>query len=127
MSTPSDDLHTPSSPQPTPRYGFVGIIVTNREHNGARLNQILAAHSDCIIGRLGLPNIEDGHLSIVVLIVHATTDRLGSLTGKLGSLTGVSVKSALHKASISDAMEAGLRVVEDRPARITPEPDARAM
>lgn len=127
MSIPSDDPRVAPSQQPPPRYGFVGIIVTNREHNGARLNQILASHSDCIIGRLGLPNIEDGHLSIVVLIVHATTDRVGSLTGKLGSIAGVSVKSALHKASASEAMEAGLRVVENHHAPVTPEADDRAM
>ena len=127
MSIPSGDPRVAPPAQPAPRYGFVGIIVTNREHNGARLNQILAAHSDCIIGRLGMPNIEDGQLSIVVLIVHATTDRLGSLTGKLGSLAGISVKSALHKASVSDAMEAGLRVVEDCPPHPMPTPDTRAV
>ena len=127
MSIASDDPRIASPAQPTPRYGFVGIIVTNREHNGARLNQILAAHSDCIIGRLGMPNIEDGQLSIVVLIVHATTDRLGSLTGKLGSLAGVSVKSALHKAGISGAMDAGLRVVEDRLTHTHSEADAKAV
>ena len=125
MSIPSDDLHAPVPPNP--RYGFVGIIVANRQNRGSRLNQILAAHSDCIIGRLGLPNIEGGQLSIVVLIVHTTTDRLGALTGKLGSIPGVSVKSALHKASVSDALEAGLRVVEGHTTNTPPTTDAQAV
>lgn len=92
-------MYTPSHETPgakESRYGFVGIMVENRHSLGARLNQILAAHSDCIVGRLGMPNVEGTSLSIITLIVHATTDQLGSLTGKLGSLPGVSVKSALH-------------------------------
>jgi hypothetical protein len=31
-------------------------------------------------------------------VVRATTDQLGALTGKLGKLSGVSVKSMLSKA-----------------------------
>lgn len=79
------------------RYGFVGILVTDRERHGARINQVLSAYSDCILGRLGLPNLKNGTLSIVTLIVRASSDRLSAMTGKLGSLPGVSVKSAFHK------------------------------
>jgi aspartate ammonia-lyase len=46
---------------------------------------------------MGLPRLQDGTLSIITLIVRATTDELGALTGRLGSLPGVSVKSALAK------------------------------
>ena len=64
------------------RYGFVGIITTDRARQGARINQILSTYADCIVGRLGLPDLEGGALSIVTLIVHATTDRLGAMDGK---------------------------------------------
>lgn len=79
------------------RYGFVGILVTDRKSRGGRINQILAAHGELIVGRLGMPNLEDGELSIITLIVRGTPEELSSLTGKLGGLPGVSVKSALHK------------------------------
>ena len=79
------------------RYGFIGIIITDRERQGGRVNRILSDHADAIVGRLGMPNLENGALSIVTLIVHATTDVIGSITGKLGALEGVSVKSGLHK------------------------------
>ncbi|SIQ07956.1 putative iron-only hydrogenase system regulator [Alkalispirochaeta americana] len=78
------------------RYGFVGIIVENRHRLGARINQILSAHADCIVGRLGLPNLEEGSISIITLIVRATTDEMGSLSGKLGALPGVTVKTGLQ-------------------------------
>lgn len=92
--------HDDSAPtQRTTRYGFVGMIVENRASHGMRINKILADHSHCIVGRLGLPNVDHSGLSIVTLIVHASTDELGSLTGKLGALPGVSIKSALYKAT----------------------------
>lgn len=89
----------PESPSDL-RYGFVGLIVTDRHRHGDRINRILAEHAGCIIGRLGLPNMEGGQISIITLIVRATTDQIGSLTGKLGALPGVSVKSALHKQGV---------------------------
>ena len=48
------------------------------------------------MARVGLP-YRERHCSVITLIVDATTDELGSLTGKLGALEGVSVKSALTK------------------------------
>ena len=82
------------------RYGFVGLIVTDRQRYGTRVNQILSAHGDCIIGRFGMPNLEDGAFSIVMLVVHASTERIGSLTGKLGAMDGVLVRSGMYKADV---------------------------
>jgi putative iron-only hydrogenase system regulator len=39
----------------------------------------------------------DRNLNIITLIVDATTDQIGSLTGKLGMIPGVTVKSTLAK------------------------------
>jgi putative iron-only hydrogenase system regulator len=51
-----------------------------------------------IIGRMGLP-YRERNVSVISLIVDGTTDELGALTGKLGNLPKVTVKSALAKAS----------------------------
>jgi putative iron-only hydrogenase system regulator len=45
---------------------------------------------------MGVP-YEKRSCSAITLIVDATTDDLGVLTGKLGALSGVSVKSMLSK------------------------------
>jgi putative iron-only hydrogenase system regulator len=79
------------------RIGTITIIVTNRSSQAGRINTILSEHGDAVIGRMGLPYPPKG-LHIISLIVHATTDEIGSLTGKLGALEGVQVKSALTKA-----------------------------
>ncbi len=76
------------------RLGTAIILVENREsvHD---LNTILSDHSDIIIGRQGLPR-SNGQ-SIISLVLDGTTDRISSLTGHLGRLKGIKVKSVLLK------------------------------
>jgi putative iron-only hydrogenase system regulator len=78
------------------RLGFVGIIIENREVNAAAVNELLGEFGDIIVARMGVP-YEKRSCSAITLIVDTTTDDLGVLTGKLGSLSGVSVKSMLSK------------------------------
>jgi putative iron-only hydrogenase system regulator len=79
------------------RLGFVGVIIHNRKREAPAVNNILTEFGELIIGRMGIPHVKK-ELSVIVLIVNATTDELGALTGKLGKVNGVSVKSALSKA-----------------------------
>lgn len=76
------------------RIGVVGIVVTDRREAAAKVQQVLSEHADLIVGRMGIPYRERG-VSVIALVVDGGTDRLGSLTGKLGSLPGVFVRSAL--------------------------------
>lgn len=78
------------------RLGFVGIIIDNREKCSGVVNDILSESSDLILARTGLPNIK-GSTSVITLVIDATTDELGVLTGRLGNILGVSVKSGLAK------------------------------
>ncbi|MFP4418805.1 MAG: TM1266 family iron-only hydrogenase system putative regulator, partial [Chitinispirillaceae bacterium] len=48
------------------------------------------------VARTGVPQREHDR-SVITLVIEATTDEVGRLTGKLGSISGVSVKSALSK------------------------------
>jgi putative iron-only hydrogenase system regulator len=77
------------------RIGFIGVILENRE-GVADVNRVLSEHADLILARMGLPRRERG-ISVITLVVEATTDELGSLSGQLGKIAGVSVKSALAK------------------------------
>jgi len=78
------------------RLGFVGIIIEDRKKTAAIVNQILSEFSEIVVSRSGLP-YKQRDCSVIVLIVDASTDEVGALTGKLGKLEGVSVKSALSK------------------------------
>ena len=79
------------------RLGFVGIIIDDREKCSGVVNDILSDHADLILSRTGLPHAK-GKTSIITLVIDATTDELGILTGKLGRVNGISVKSGLAKS-----------------------------
>ncbi len=78
------------------RLGFVGIIIDDREKCAGIVNDILSRHAEIILARTGIPNAK-GNTSIITLVIDATTDELGDLTGKLGNVPGISVKSGLSK------------------------------
>ena len=84
------------------RLGFVGIIIEDREASSHAVNQILSEHGEMIVARVGLP-YRERNCAVITLVVDTSTDALGKLSGRLGSLPGVSVKSALSKpGKISD-------------------------
>jgi putative iron-only hydrogenase system regulator len=60
------------------------------------VNDLLTQYGNIIAGRMGLPH-HQRDINIITLIVDATTDEIGALTGKLGMIEGVTVKSTLAK------------------------------
>lgn len=74
------------------RLGVIGIFFENREQLAPEVNRILGEFSSLILGRLGLP-LQQEKLCVISCILHATTDQVGAVTGKLGMLKGVKVKS----------------------------------
>jgi len=83
------------------RIGVVGIVVEDRENTAEQINQILSNAAENILGRMGLPSREYG-LSMISLIVEGTPDEIGAITGKLGNLPGVTLKSALTSKDIKN-------------------------
>lgn len=78
------------------RLGFIGIIIRDRDKNVEMVNRVLHDNANMILGRMGLP-YKEKNIGVITLIVDADTDEIGSLTGRLGQIKGVSVKSALSK------------------------------
>lgn len=74
------------------RVAVIGIIVEDKEAV-ATLNEILHEYSEIIIGRMGLPYREKS-ISIISLAVDAPQDRIAALTGRIGNISGISVKTA---------------------------------
>ena len=58
-----------------------------------RLNGILHEYGEYIIGRMGIP-YRKRKISIISVALDAPQNTISSLAGKLGSLPGVSVKTA---------------------------------
>jgi putative iron-only hydrogenase system regulator len=75
------------------RIGAV-IVLIEEEGDIQRINQIISEHSELILGRQGIP-LRERSKNVISLVLEGDTDRIGSLTGKLGRLPGVKVKSVL--------------------------------
>ena len=78
------------------RLGTISIFIENKD-NVQRVNEILSQYGDIIISRMGIPYREK-QISIIVLIVDATNEEIGALSGLIGNLKGVSVKTAIKKS-----------------------------
>jgi putative iron-only hydrogenase system regulator len=78
------------------RLGFVGIIIEDRLKAAPLVNRILSEYGEEIVARVGLP-YKERHCRVITLTVDMSTDELGALTGKLGAVEGVTVRSALAK------------------------------
>lgn len=83
---------------PEKRLGVIGIVIEDRQVV-SQVNHILHEHAAMIIGRMGLP-YRERNVAVISLIVDGTTDELGALTGKLGGIPHVTVKSALTKTAL---------------------------
>ncbi|MFP4059853.1 MAG: TM1266 family iron-only hydrogenase system putative regulator [Bacteroidales bacterium] len=82
------------------RIGSV-LVIVKESNNTAKINEILSAHGQIIIGRQGIP-LRDRGISVISIVLEGNTDEIGSLTGKLGRLKGVKVKSVLIKNNFDD-------------------------
>lgn len=70
------------------------VILVHKGANIHLLNNILSDYAEYILGRQGL-NIPHRQISIISLIVEANTDIIGAISGKIGRLTFLKVKTAM--------------------------------
>lgn len=81
------------------RIGVVGIVIEGNRDVAMEVQKILSENGDIILGRMGIPDRED-NISAISLIVKGESERISALTGKLGRLERVNVKSALTSVEI---------------------------
>ena len=82
------------------RVAVMSIIVEN--HNSVeRINALLHEYGEYIIGRMGLP-YRKRCISIISVALDAPQNTLSSLSGKIGGLDGVSVKTAYSGVVYND-------------------------
>ena len=74
------------------RIAVMGIIVENI-NSVEELNRLLHQSGKYIIGRMGLP-YRDKKVHIVSIAIDTPQDVISALSGKIGKLDGVSVKTA---------------------------------
>ncbi len=77
------------------RIGVVAISVLHKE-SAMAVNSVLHEFAEIIRGRMGIP-LKEKNLAVISILVDGTTDEIGALTGRLGQIEGVKVKSLLVK------------------------------
>ena len=74
------------------RVAVLGIIVENL-NSIEQLNGLLHDYGRYVIGRMGIPYREK-NIHVISLAVDAPQDIITSLSGKIGKIDGISVKTA---------------------------------
>jgi len=79
------------------RFGTISIFIKPDKCPISEVNDLLSTHSEMILARMGVPNPKQ-KINVICLIIYGNTDHVGSLTGKLGLIKGIQVKSCLYKS-----------------------------
>jgi putative iron-only hydrogenase system regulator len=81
------------------RVAIVGIIVENKE-SAEKINSILHEYGEYILGRMGIP-YPKRRIQVITIVMDAPNDIISALSGKLGMLPHVNVKTMFSKVSLS--------------------------
>lgn len=77
------------------KIALIGIIVHDTKDT-ERLNQVLHDYQQYIVGRMGIPYAQKG-VNIISIVIDAPENAISSLSGKLGMIKGIRVKSMVAK------------------------------
>ena len=79
------------------RIALIGIIVEDIESAG-KINEILHEYSPYLVGRMGI-HYREKYVSIISVVIDANNNVISSLSGKLGMIKGISVKTIYSKTN----------------------------
>ncbi len=74
------------------RFYILNIVVEDRQNAYRLVNELLHDFAEVIRLRVGYP-VPDEDMAIMLLVLKTNNDLIGSLTGKLGKIKGVKVKT----------------------------------
>ena len=81
------------------RIAVISAILENPERSQGEFNTLISSFKGIVRGRMGLPLIEHNVTVIMIALVGDLND-INSLTGKIGLLPGVTVKTSISKKEI---------------------------
>ncbi len=77
------------------RVAIIGIIVEDMK-SVSKLNEQLHEFAPYIIGRMGLP-YHKKNINIISIAVDAPQDTINAMSGKIGSIQGITAKATYSK------------------------------
>lgn len=82
------------------RIAVIGAILEKPQLCQQPFNDLVSSYKGIVRGRMGIP-FESDNIAVVSLTVVAELDVINSLTGKLGNLPHVIVKTAISDKTLS--------------------------
>ncbi len=77
------------------RIAIIAIVVEDSE-SVTNMNETLHEYAKYIIGRMGIP-YHKKNVSLISVAIDAPSDVISALCGKLGNISGLTVKAAYSK------------------------------
>lgn len=81
------------------KIAVISAILEEPKNCQQKFNEIISNFKGIIRGRMGIPFEEEG-VSVISITVTGTLDQINSLTGKLGNIENVYVKTSISKKEI---------------------------
>lgn len=78
------------------KFHTLTITIYNRDEVYDSVGELLHSYADKILLRVGYP-VPDQNISIIFVITKMNSDEAGALSGKLGQISSVKVKSTTLK------------------------------
>lgn len=82
------------------RVAVMSIIIENMDAV-EQVNAVLHEYGECIIGRMGIP-YRQRKISIISIALDAPQDTISALSGRIGKMAGVSVKTSFSSVIFHD-------------------------
>lgn len=79
------------------RIALIGIIIEDLEAV-SKVNALLHEYGDFIVGRMGIP-YRQKNVNVISIVIDGTLDKINTLSGKLGKISGINVKTVYTKTN----------------------------
>ncbi len=81
------------------RVAVISAILEQPDLAQAQFNSVLSTFKGIVKGRLGIPLLDED-VAVISVVVIGDMDEINSLTGKLGNIEHVTVKTSISKKEI---------------------------
>jgi putative iron-only hydrogenase system regulator len=86
------------------RIAVISVILENPEQSQHRFNDCIAEFKGIVKGRMGLP-MPEHTLTVIAITLLGSLDAINTLTGRLGRIPHVQVKTAISKKEIAHELD----------------------
>ncbi|GHT88395.1 iron-only hydrogenase system regulator [Spirochaetia bacterium] len=76
------------------RIAVIGAILENPRESQKAFNDTMSSFKVLVKGRMGIP-FDDHDMAVISITLQGELDEINALTGKLGNILGVTVKTAV--------------------------------